>query len=174
MILYNATFPSFLIIVFVLIYLLNRKNWVLLALLTIISLFTHKEGIVVFGIVILAELAENYLKNTKFFAGLLIGVKASTPAQALMLFVNHTNIYFIWVARKAFTIFYIILFIAGICASIYWDMRAIILSQIVLCVLVGETMKTQKPTKLFWAIWLFCILFNMFDFLAGTESFIFK
>lgn len=173
MILYNATYPSFLIMIFALIYFLHRKNWRILFILTALALLTHKEGIVVFGIIILAEAIEHFIKDKKIFAGFLVGVKASTPAQAIMLFVNHTNIYFVWIARKKFTIFYTILFCAGVASALFWDMRAIILSQIVLAVLVGETLQAQKPGKFFWAMWLFSILFNLIDFLNGTEKFIF-
>jgi hypothetical protein len=173
MVLYNATFPSFVIMIYVLIYLLQRKNWALLLILTILSFFTHKEGVLVFGAIIVAELIEAKLKNKEFVAGLLVGVKASTPAQILMLLVNHVNFYFIWISRKSFTIFYTILFCFSFATSLFWDMRAIILAQIILCVLVAETMKTQKPSKKFWAIWVFCILFNVIDFLIGTEKFIF-
>lgn len=173
MILYNATFPSFLIMIYVLIYLLNRKNWKLLIVLAMLAVVTHKHGFFIFALICFAEMAQIYFTDKKFLAGLLVGVKASTPAQVLMIFINHVNIYFVWIARKKFTIFYSILFGASVIASIFYETRTIILAQIILCVLVGETFQTTKPSKLFWVIWILILLFNFFDFFIGTEKFIF-
>lgn len=173
MILYNATFPSFTIMLFVLIYLLQRKNWALLLLLTVLALFTHKHGFFVFALIVLAEVVDSFLVDKKFFAGLLVGGKSITTTGFISLFLNHVNLYFIWIARKKFTIFYTLVFVAGIFASVFYETRSIILSQIILCVLIGKTFQTEKPSKMFWVIWGISLLVNLIVFLWETEKFIF-
>jgi hypothetical protein len=183
LVIYNATFPSFLIMIYVLIYLLNRKNILIYLILFLLSIVTHKHGAIVLFLVGLAELTQLYfikynlkekLNGIKYNlgTGFLIGTKFNTPTQLFNMFANHLNIYYLWIARKKIDLFYAILLFASIYGSIFYDFRTIMLSQIIVCVLVGQTLRNQKATKFFWVVTILLLLFNFLSFLVETQRFI--
>ena len=194
LIIYNATFPSFLIMIYVLIYLLNRKNISIYLFLFLLSIITHKHGAIVLFLVGLAELTQLYfikynlkeklnnikynlkekLNNIKYNlgTGFLVGTKFNTPTQIFNMFANHLNIYYLWIARKKIDLFYAILLFASIYGAIFYDFRTIMLAQIIVCVLVGQTLQNQKATKFFWVVTILLLLFNFLSFLVETQRFI--
>lgn len=183
LVIYNATFPSFLIMIYVLIYLLNRKNILIYLILFLLSIVTHKHGAIVLFLVGLAELTQLYfikynlkekLNDIKYNlgTGFLIGTKFNTPTQLFNMFANHLNIYYLWIARKKIDLFYAILLFASIYGAIFYDFRTIMLSQIIVCVLVGQTLQNQKATKFFWVVTILLLLFNFLSFLVETQRFI--
>lgn len=183
LVLYNATFPSFLIMVYFLIYLLHRKNVSIYLILFLLSIVTHKHGAIVFFLIGLAELTNLYfisnnmggkLEHIKYNlgAGFLVGTKFETPTKLFNLFSNHLNIYFVWLARKKFDVFYLILLFASIWGAIFYDFRTIMLAQLIVCVLIGKVLKEQKATKLFWLNVIIFTIFNLFSFLVETQRFI--
>lgn len=172
MILFNATFASFLIMIYVLLYLFKRKNVYWFVTLGALALMTHKSGAIVFGLIAIAEFIYSQKQNFNL-AGLLVGTKATSATQAINLFLNHLNLYFIWIARKNFNTFYLTLFIAGIIGAFLIDFRTVILSQTILCIAVGETIQKQKPTKIFWITTILFTVFNLFSFCLETAKFIF-
>lgn len=183
LVIYNATFPSFLIMIYVLIYLLNRKNISIYLLLFLLSIMTHKHGAIVFLLVGLAELTQMYfvkhnlkekLNDIKYNlgTGFLVGTKFNTPTQIFNMFANHLNIYYLWIARKKIDFFYAILLFASIYGSIFYDFRTIMLAQIIVCVLVGQTLQSQNATKFFWLVTILLLLFNFLSFLVETQRFI--
>jgi hypothetical protein len=183
LVLYNATFPSFLIMVYFLIYLLNRKKVSIYLILFLLSLITHKHGAIVFFLIGLAELTQLYftkydlkekLQGVKYNlgAGFLVGTKFNTPTQLFNMFSNHLNIYFVWLARKKFDVFYLIILFASIYGAIFYDFRTIMLAQIIICVLVGKVFQETKPSKFFWFNVVFFMFFNFFSLLIETQRFI--
>jgi hypothetical protein len=183
LILFNATFPSFLIMVYFLIYLLNRKNILIYLILFLLSIITHKHGAIVFFLIGLAELTNLYfikydlkekLEHIKYNlgAGFLIGTKFNTPTKFFNMFSNQLNIYFVWLARKKFDVFYLILLFASIYGAIFYDFRTIMLAQIIICVLVGKVFQETKPSKFFWLNVVFFMFFNFFSLLIETQRFI--
>jgi hypothetical protein len=183
LILFNATFPSFLIMVYFLIYLLNRKNILIYLILFLLSIITHKHGAIVFFLIGLAELTNLYFIKNNFEeklqgvkynlgAGFLIGTKFNTPTKFFNMFSNQLNIYFVWLARKKFDVFYLILLFASIYGAIFYDFRTIMLAQIIICVLVGKVFQETKPSKFFWLNVAFFMFFNFFSLLIETQRFI--
>jgi hypothetical protein len=172
MVLFNATFPSFLVFIYILIYFLNRKNWLVLFLLTILAFATHGFGLTIFAVIWGAEILSLFKAPKNFALGVLVQVMGFTPKNLLNIFLFHMNFYFIWVARKKFTLFYAIIFVVGIVAIIR-DFRVIALSQLVLCVVAGQALKEQKPSKLFWVFVVVFTILNFTNFLIETERFIF-
>lgn len=183
LVIYNATFPSFLIMIYVLIYLLNRKNILIYLILFLLSIVTHKHGAIVLFLVGLAELTQLYfikynlkekLNDIKYNlgTGFLIGTKFNTPTQLFNMFANHLNIYYLWIARKKIDLFYAILLFASIYGAIFYDFRTIMLAQIIVCVLVGQTLQNQKATNFFWLVTILLLLFNFLSFLVETQRFI--
>ena len=153
-------------------------------LLLLLSIITHKHGAIVFLLVGLAELTQMYfikynlkekLHGMKYNlgTGFLVGTKFGTPTQLFNMFANHLNIYYLWVVRKKIDLFYAILLFASIYGAIFYDFRTIMLAQIIVCVLVGQTLKNQKATKFFWFVTIFLLLFNFLSFLVETQRFIF-
>lgn len=182
-VIYNATFPSFLIMIYVLIYLLNRKNISIYLLLFLLSIITHKHGAIVLFLVGLAELTQLYfikynlkekLNDIKYNlgTGFLVGTKFNTPTQLFNMFANHLNIYYLLIARKKIDLFYAILLFASIYGAIFYDFRTIMLAQIIVCVLVGQTLQNKKATKFFWVVTILLLLFNFLSFLVETQRFI--
>lgn len=183
LVIYNATFPSFLIMIYVLIYLLNRRNISIYLLLFLLSIVTHKHGAIVLFLVGIAELTQLYfikynlkekLNNIKYNlgTGFLIGTKFNTPTQLFNMFANHLNIYYLWIARKKIDLFYAILLFASIYGAIFYDFRTIMLAQIIVCVLVGQTLQNKKATNFFWLVTILLLLFNFLSFLVETQRFI--
>lgn len=183
LVIYNATFPSFLIMIYVLIYLLNRKNISIYLFLFLLSIITHKHGAIVLFLVGLAELTQLYfikynlrekLHGIKYNlgTGFLIGTKFNTPTQIFNMFANHLNIYYLWIARKKIDLFYAILLFASVYGAIFYDFRTIMLAQIIVCVLVGQTLQNKKATNFFWLVTILLLLFNFLSFLVETQRFI--
>ena len=194
LVIYNATFPSFLIMIYVLIYLLNRKNISIYLFLFLLSIITHKHGAIVLFLVGLAELTQLYfikynlkekLNNIKYNlkeklndikynlgTGFLVGTKFNTPTQIFNMFANHLNIYYLWIARKKIDLFYAILLFASVYGAIFYDFRTIMLAQIIVCVLVGQTLQNKKATNFFWLVTILLLLFNFLSFLVETQRFI--
>lgn len=183
MIIYNATFPSFLIMGYVLVYLLNRKNFSLFLVLMWLSIFTHKHGLIVFLLIGFAELVQwgflkfsfkNKFGDLKFNlgTGFLVGTKFNTSTQIVNMFLNHLNIYYLWVVRKKINLFFGILLFVSFYGAIFYDFRTIMLAQIIVCVLIGQTFKEQKPTKFFWFVTITFFVFNFFGFLLETQRFL--
>ena len=176
MTLYNFTFPSFTILVLLLVYLLNRKNILLFLFLAVIASQTHSVGLIVFAVVTVAELGQSIVSKTKLAfapAGFLTIHRVQTITDVINIFLNHVNFYFIWVARKSFNTFFAIIFVAGIVGAIVREFRVVIISQIILSIVCGLALQKEKPTKKFWAMWGFLILFNTASFVWLIESFIF-
>jgi hypothetical protein len=183
LVIYNATFPSFLIMIYVLIYLLNRKNILIYLILFLLSIITHKHGAIVLFLVGIAELTQLYfikynlkekLNDIKYNlgTGFLVGTKFNTPTQLFNMFANHLNIYYLWIARKKIDLFYAILLFASIYGAIFYDFRTIMLAQIIVCVLVGQTLQNKKATNFFWLVTILLLLFNFLSFLVETQRFI--
>lgn len=176
MVLYNATFPSFLVFIYILIYFLHRKDWVILALLTALASVTHGQGLSLFLLIWFAEIVSMFFSAMKFqnnFAPAFLTAVAGLTFQNLAnIFLVHLNFYFVWVARKRFEIFYLILFLVGV-VSVYKDFRVIALSQLVICVVAGGALKEQKPTKLFWLLIIIFTVLNFFNFVLGTARFLY-
>lgn len=174
MALYSFTLPSFMILIYLLIYLNYRKNYLVFILLSLLATATHQFGIIVFALVAFAELFQKIIKKANLApAGFLNIARADSPTDIANLFLNHLNFYFIWVARKSFDTFYTTIFLFGIAGAIFRDMRIIIISQVILSITCGLALKQHKPTKKYWLLWGFLILFNTLSFVWETERFIF-
>jgi hypothetical protein len=183
LVIYNATFPSFLIMIYFLIYLFKRKNIQLYLFLLLLSIITHRKGmffiLLIGGIEIICWVFIKYNLKEKLYgmkynlgAGFLIGNRFDNIFQIFNMFSNHLNFYYVWIVRKKIDLFYGLILLSSIYLSVVYDFRTIMLAQIIICVLVGKLFKFTKPKKFFWLITIFLFLFNFLSFLFETQRFI--
>jgi len=153
---YGATYPQTLILVFFLIYLLNRYNFGLLILLLILSGITHKSGAALFIVILLYEFIsvwlETLIKSIKLkqkicSVGFLWGTKITSFFQVfeLLFFVLPIPIIYFGLKKINKNHLFIYLSFISLLAAVMIDFRAISIMQICFIILAAEQIKESKP-----------------------------
>jgi len=182
---YGATYPQALILVFFLIYLNNRYNFKLLILLMILAKFTHKSGsILFFGILIFeffyvtfGDLIKKSFNINGFLpAGYLLGTRLNDLRQFCSLIFLALPLPIIYFAFKKLkeNAFYIFLVFFSFIAAIINDFRAISIAQIILisCASYGIKNKSKKIKIGFILFALIQFIYYFLVYILGTTRLI--
>lgn len=177
---YGATYPQALVLVFFLIYLLNRYNYGLLILLTILSGLTHKSGGALFLFILFYEFISVWLepliikiKKKDFLAsGYLFGSRLNSFTQIyeLLFFVLPFPVIYFGLQKIKKNHLFIFLSAFSLLAAFMYDFRAISIMQICFIILAAEQIKESKPTikKGFILFSITCLILYFYFFILGT------
>lgn len=160
----GSTFPQALMIIFFLLYLIEKK---LLIPLCILASFTHKSGLALFIGVFIIELIVLFYDNFKLkfdsvfsSVGFLIGSKITGIKSLTMSALVSVPLPLIYFSRKAFSKpFYLLLALLGFGVALYTDVRGLWLTQISL-ILNFEQPKIKKGFLLLVFLYCFFYLIN--------------
>jgi len=166
-----------------LIYLLSKRKTSIFVAMTILSAFTHKYGVYFFAMIFVAEIIEKIilkitwgdkwkLPKLNLGVGFLVGQRLVSINMIINVFLNHMNIYFVYIARKSRDYFLWALFLIGLVGSINFDFRIVMLSQISLCLILGKQLEKEKPSRNFYVICILLMLLNFLSFSWQTEKFL--
>lgn len=175
MVLYNATFASFLILIYFVIYL-KYRTFPALFFLTILAFFTHRWGALFFLAILIAELISSIIKKHELVfapAGVLLQNKITSFTKIISVLLHHVNFYFLYLARKSKESFYWILILIGFVGAIIIDFRIITLAQISLAIMLGNLYSNKQIPKYFYVIAIILMFFNFVWFFWQTERFLF-
>lgn len=167
--LFGSTFPQALIIIFFLLYLIEKR---LLILLTVLSVFTHKSGLFLFSAIILIELIVLFYENFKLkidsvflSSGFLVGSKISGIKSLIASALISVPLPLIYFSRKTFSKpFYFLIAFLGFGVALYADVRGLWLTQISLILNFNPP---KKKTGFLLLICLYCFFF-LINYMIST------
>ncbi|MDO8648143.1 MAG: hypothetical protein Q7R70_07100, partial [Candidatus Diapherotrites archaeon] len=173
---YGATYPQAMILFFFLIYLMNRRNFILLTVLSFAAAGTHKSGAYLFAAIFILELAiafgilikdqikkgieENLKKKGYLATGLLTPIRINNSTNAWLFFLTSLPIPLVWFGLKKIVkeYFFLGMVILSMIASWAIDWRASSIAQILFIIAGGHAIsETNKKTKIAFIV-LACIL----------------
>lgn len=165
----GSTFPQALIIIFFLLYLIEKRLFIPL---TVLAFFTHNSGLFLFIGIILIELIVLFYENFKLkfdsvfsSVGYLVGSKITGIKSLTMSALISIPLPLIYFSRKAFSKpFYFLLALLGFGVALYSDVRGLWITQISL-ILNFEPPKTKKGFLLL--IFLYCFFF-LINYMIST------
>lgn len=182
--LYAATYPLALVMLFLVIYLNFRKNWALLFILGGLSYLTHSYGLGLFLLIVVWEVFDAKLdffrkiskKLRKYSVGWLTPQTLESPGALISVLLSQTPfpvfVYGIWGFVKM-DMLYFVLGWASFFLSLD-DLRALAVVQIVFCVTAGVAVSERpKKVKIGFAFFLLAQLaYYLVDFGLGTINFL--
>lgn len=160
---FGATFPHTLILIYFLIYLIEKR---LLLLLIVLAMFTHKSGLLFFLAIIVIEFLitiYNYKKiqyNNFFPVFYLVGERLDTIKNYIIVLLNSVPIPLIYFSRKIlFKPFFLFISLIALFTAITNDIRAITIIQICLLLNFEATKKQEKLLiKLFFVYTIYYLI----------------
>jgi len=173
--LYGATYPSAMVLVFLLVYLLYKRNLLLLVALGLLAGLTHSKGIYLFGLVFFAEMAAMAFSYRKSLAtGLLLPKTLIGLKDLAQVFFSFTPLPVVYFALKnRVEPFYLIMILFSFAATVH-EIRAIVAAQLLLCILAGRNIEgASKKVRIGFVFFLLAqLFFYLLDFAGGTLKFI--
>lgn len=162
-IIHGATYPHLFVLIFFLIYLLNR-NIIAFLSMAFLSALTHNEGLILFAAVFLAETI-NYLihfefkQNGYFPVGFIAGTKIMTLRNLIAVFFNALPFPFLYFSFNSLkkNLFYCILISFSLLGAFTNDIRALSIAQILILISAAEIIK-EKPQKIKNAVIVFAFI----------------
>lgn len=149
---YGATYPQAFVFFLLIIYLGCRtrasfkERVILLAPLAIFAGALHSYGLVLFGLVALAELAEHYLKEKGQALGYLVQANFFDFSKLAEFFLFHLPAPLLYYGLKTKNVFYSSLFVLGL-ASGFADFRGASLAQIAILFACTQSTATMQPKQ---------------------------
>ena len=187
MAIFSFIFPQVLIMIYFLIYLLFRKNWLIFIFLTILASFTHSKGFYLFLTILFLEIILIWLKNFKpnfkrfavnGFSGVVFLIQDTFKLERLGFYLSvMLPIPLVYFYLRKFKInFYSGIFVISIITAILSDIRVLWLAELILCLSLGTTFK-KMPQKLKIGFCLFLLAnlaYFLIDYGLGTTFLIIK
>lgn len=188
-IIYSATFPMLLIMVYLLVYFNFRKNIPILLFLTILANYTHSAGLQLFLIIIFAELTIYYGKRISYLFTMFFLTGKIIPAKAEIGYLTQQsiksdngiiNIFTIMlplpiflIALKKSGVFFGILIIASFFAAIN-DLRGLVVAELCCIILASQEIQYYSINFKKWIIiaLIFNAIFYLFSFWLETYKLI--
>lgn len=156
--LFNATFPQATIFILITIYLLNRKNWLVLLLCGLLAGSIHRQGLMIFIAILGAEIFEsiiNKIKNKELLPEVAV-LQGATINQSMLfpIFFLQLTLPLLILGRKILQNYFLLfLAIVGLLMS-YLDLRTISLTQFVLIIVAAQGLKDSTHKKTWFSILL--------------------
>lgn len=161
---FGATYPQALIIIFFLLYLIDKN---LFLPLLFFATFTHKSGLMFFLAIALIEFFVLIYKNFKlkfnsvFLSGFLIGSRITGIKEILSAILTFVPLPLIYFSKKAFSNpFYFLLILSSIFAAVYFDIRALWIMQISLILNFVPPKKNKKAFLVLVFLYVIFFLIN--------------
>jgi len=174
-ILYGATYPQALMLLYFLLYIVNRKNWELLLLLTILAYFTHSTGLLLFISIWGFELLGRFLnKNKVLLVGWMKPITLNSWREFIAIFFFQIPLpVFYFGLKKLKSGFFAGMIVLSFIAAIK-DFRALSIAQLLFCILAGNALSdSSRKIKIGFALFLlFQRIFYLMDYAGGTWKFI--
>jgi len=170
---YASTFPQALVFVLILIYLINRKNWLVFGVTGLLACCLHRHGVYLFGLILVAEGVEfvfNRLKN-RFAPYVALGVQKfdSLFVTLFYLVTQISLVVFLFGRNIVFNIFYLVFCFVPICFLNY-DARIISVTSLGLIIVASPMIAKSKHKWLIGLILFFYLLFFLLEFVVGTTK----
>lgn len=176
MVLYGATFPQALVLLFFLVYLLFRRSFSLLAVLTALAFFTHHYGLYLFGFVWFVEILLYFFKGNgkRFWAGMLLPSQFRGLDGFVAIVFFQAPLPVLFYGLRGFRGLFELIVFAGSVAMSAFDARALSVAQVLLAIGFGKGFE-KKPKSLVFGMALFLVFqlaFYFLDYSGGTWKFI--
>jgi hypothetical protein len=163
----NATFPQALVFILIAVYLLNRKNWLILLLCGLLAGAIHRQGLMIFIAILAAELFEiliNKIKNKELLPGVAV-LQGSTLSLKMLpcIFLLQLTLPLLILGRKIIKDYFLLFLAAVGLLMCFFDLRTISLTQFVLIIVAAQGLKdsphkkTWVPILLIYGTWLILI-----------------
>jgi hypothetical protein len=166
---YGATFPQSIVFLLFLMYLIKRKNVVVLLITGFLASLIHREGIYLFILVVIAELIDYMIVPhlRKYAPFVVLGVqKFNTIPDFLFYLLANISIP-LWIAAKNIFIqpFYLILAIAPL-FMLNYDARIVSVTQLVILLISAPVIAKYKHKKAVLLILFAYLFFFLYGFSA--------
>lgn len=176
-IIYNATYPELLILIYLLAYIYIRRKtninkWLCLIILISLSFLTHRYGAILFTAIILIELILKI--KEKYWLGFTIlnGATLQNPFFLVNAFLLQINpIISVMVLKAKKDKFLLLIALTGFLGAFFLDVRIFQLTEISFILLASQ--EDPKINKyLLFGLLLFTFIFNFLGFLQQTEKYL--
>lgn len=168
---YACTFPQAVVFVLILIYLINRKNWVVFGITGLLVCLLHRHGLALFGLILVAEVVEflfNKYKN-RFVPYVALGVQKFDSIFVLFFYLvtQISLVVFLFGRGIVSNVFYLVFCFVPICFLNY-DARIISVTSLGLIIVASPMIAKSKHKWLIGLILFFYLLFFLLEFVVGS------